>query len=55
LENVTNLKRGDYYGIAKSWPINRQRRYGVYLLHMAMLQLLLDGDKQLRVKDIQSD
>lgn len=52
VENLTNIKRGDYYGATKSWPMNNRRKLGVYLLHKAMNIFLVEGESQLRPNDL---
>lgn len=52
VENLTNIKRGDYYGIVKSWPMKNKRKLGVLLLYKAMNIFLVEGESQLRPNDI---
>lgn len=52
VENLTNIKRGDYYGISKSWSMKDKRKLGVYLLHKAMNIFLVEGESQLRPNDL---
>ncbi|TRY65678.1 hypothetical protein DNTS_005531 [Danionella cerebrum] len=52
LKNLTNLKRGDYYGVVSKWPLCRRRELGVHLLFRAMKIFLLEGERQLRPTDI---
>lgn len=52
VENLTNIKRGDYYGVTKSWPMNNRRKLGVYLLHKALHIFLAEGESQLRPDDL---
>lgn len=53
IENLTNIKRGDYYGISKSWTLRQRRQLGVLLLYKAMHIFLAEGESQLRPDDIQ--
>lgn len=52
LQNLKNLKTGNYYGIASSWPHRERRMLGLYLLYKAMLIFLYEGERQLRPDDI---
>ncbi|XP_062814953.1 ankyrin repeat and LEM domain-containing protein 1 isoform X2 [Anolis carolinensis] len=54
LKMLTNLKRGDYYGLVAGWPWKRRRRLGVFLLHRAMCIFLAEGERQLRPADIRT-
>lgn len=50
--NLTNIKRGDYYGIAKSWTMRDRKKLGVLLLYKAMQVFVVEGESQLRPNDI---
>lgn len=50
--NLKNLKGGNYYGVAASWPLKERRMFGLYLLYKAMLIFLSEGERQLRPDDI---
>lgn len=52
VENLTNIKRGDYYGISKSWTMRDRKRLGVLLLYKAMQVFMVEGESQLRPNDI---
>lgn len=52
VENLTNIKRGDYYGISKSWTMRDRKRLGVLLLYKAMHVFMVEGESQLRPNDI---
>ncbi|XP_072943052.1 uncharacterized protein [Epargyreus clarus] len=52
VHNLKNLKCGNYYGIAASWPLKERRMLGLYLLYKAMLIFLSEGERQLRPDDI---
>ncbi|XP_043223052.1 ankyrin repeat and LEM domain-containing protein 1-like isoform X2 [Amphibalanus amphitrite] len=52
LRNLTNVRRGDYYGAAKAWPAERRRRLGVALLHRAWRIYGAEGETQLRPEDL---
>ncbi|KXJ75527.1 hypothetical protein RP20_CCG011550 [Aedes albopictus] len=47
VQNLTNLKRGDYYGKALSWPMKRRKQLGILLLYKALLIYLAEGETQL--------
>lgn len=50
--NLTNIKRGDYYGISKSWTMRQRKQLGIWLLYKAMHVLMIEGESQLRPDDI---
>ncbi|GFS40222.1 ankyrin repeat and LEM domain-containing protein 1 [Nephila pilipes] len=52
LKNLTNLKNGDYYGIASKWKRSWRRQVGVSLLHRALQILILEGEKEIMPKDV---
>ncbi|XP_055533867.1 uncharacterized protein LOC129723579 [Wyeomyia smithii] len=52
VQNLTNLKRGDYYGKALSWPMKRRKQLGILLLYKAMLMFLAEGETQLLPSDL---
>ncbi|CAF4914337.1 unnamed protein product [Pieris macdunnoughi] len=52
LQNLKNLKTGNYYGVAASWPLKERRMLGLYLLYKAMNIFLSEGERQLRPNDI---
>uniref|UniRef100_A0A914V0S6 alpha-1,6-mannosyl-glycoprotein 6-beta-N-acetylglucosaminyltransferase n=1 Tax=Plectus sambesii TaxID=2011161 RepID=A0A914V0S6_9BILA len=52
LSNLTNIRRGDYYGAAVGWTVMRRRRFGCYLLKQAMTALDVEGCRQLLPTDI---
>lgn len=51
LENLTNLKRGDYYGV-HAWTMRERKQLGAALLYKALQIFLVDGESQLRPDDI---
>lgn len=55
LQNLTNLKRGDYYGHSLSWTMRQRKQLGVLLLYKAMHIFLMQGESQLRPDDIKKD
>ncbi|XP_053684430.1 uncharacterized protein LOC128734323 [Sabethes cyaneus] len=52
IQNLTNLKRGDYYGKTLSWPMKRRKQLGILLLYKAMLIFLAEGETQLLPSDL---
>ncbi|XP_014364682.2 ankyrin repeat and LEM domain-containing protein 1 [Papilio machaon] len=52
LQNLKNIKSGNYYGVAASWPLKERRMLGLYLLYKAMQIFLTEGERQLRPDDI---
>ncbi|KAK6320677.1 hypothetical protein J4Q44_G00097840 [Coregonus suidteri] len=54
LKMLTNLKRGDYYGVVSTWQVKRKRELGVHLLYRAMQIFLAEGERQLRPPDIRA-
>lgn len=52
VQNLTNLKRGDYYGKTLSWPMKRRKQLGVLMLYKAMLIYLAEGETQLLPSDL---
>ncbi|XP_038211578.1 ankyrin repeat and LEM domain-containing protein 1-like [Zerene cesonia] len=52
IQNLKNLKVGNYYGVAASWPLKERRMLGLYLLYKAMHIFLSEGERQLRPDDI---
>nr|XP_057929495.1 ankyrin repeat and LEM domain-containing protein 1 isoform X2 [Doryrhamphus excisus] len=52
LKMLTNLKKGDFYGVVSNWQLKRKRELGVHLLYRAMQIFLAEGERQLRPADI---
>lgn len=52
IDNVTNVKAGDFYGVAATWSMQQKRTYGVYLLYKALQIFLHEGERQLFPNDI---
>lgn len=53
LDNLTNSKSGEFYGVAAAWPQRNKKSLGVYLLYKAMNILLQDGERQIYPRDIE--
>lgn len=54
LENLTNLKRGEYHGLPKTWPMRDKKQLGTVLLYKSFKIFLSEGESQLRPSDIKS-
>lgn len=52
LNNLTNLKNGDYYGCARNFSRRQKSRLGIGLLHRAMKIYLAEGESQLMPYDL---
>uniref|UniRef100_F1KUM2 Ankyrin repeat and LEM domain-containing protein 1 n=1 Tax=Ascaris suum TaxID=6253 RepID=F1KUM2_ASCSU len=52
LENLTNVKRGDYYGVCKEWSFKERTLYGSYLLLKALDVFRVEGCRQLFENDV---
>ena len=52
IENLTNIKKGDYYGAARNFSMRQKRQMGVGLLHRAMKVYLAEGESQLLPHDL---
>lgn len=50
--NLTNQKRGDFYGLTATWGLKLKRRLGVYLLHKALKIFLAEGERQIYPTDL---
>ncbi|XP_057309067.1 ankyrin repeat and LEM domain-containing protein 1-like [Hydractinia symbiolongicarpus] len=53
LSRLTNLKFGDFYGPAAGWNCKKRRHLGIHLLTKAMNIYLIEGERQIRKKDLQ--
>jgi ankyrin repeat and LEM domain-containing protein 1 len=52
LQRVTNLKRGDYYGIAKLWNMKMKKKLGLAFLYRALNVYLHEGETQIMPNDL---
>ncbi|EFX76998.1 hypothetical protein DAPPUDRAFT_54711, partial [Daphnia pulex] len=52
LSTITNIKRGDYYGICTSWSNSDKRRWGCLLLYKSFHIFLHEGERQIRPVDL---
>ncbi|CAG9839599.1 unnamed protein product [Diabrotica balteata] len=53
LENVSNMRIGDFYGTASMWKRKEKCMLGTYLLYKAMNIYLQEGERQLSLNDIE--
>ncbi|KAL8563548.1 hypothetical protein ACOMHN_060864 [Nucella lapillus] len=53
LVQLTNMKKGDYYGVASTWLTTKRRCMGAYLLRKAFQIFLSEGERQICPLDIQ--
>ncbi|XP_028128210.1 ankyrin repeat and LEM domain-containing protein 1 [Diabrotica virgifera virgifera] len=53
MENVANMKIGDFYGTASMWKRKEKCMLGTYLLYKAMNIFLQEGERQLSLSDIE--
>ncbi|VDP19090.1 unnamed protein product, partial [Onchocerca flexuosa] len=53
LRNLTNVRRGDYYGLAKNWTTKEKTIYGSYLLFNALSIFHVEGCREIYENDIQ--
>jgi len=51
-DNLTNVKGGDYYGVAATWSQDRKLKLGTYLLYKAFKIFLQEGERQIRPVDL---
>lgn len=52
VSNLTNMKRGDFYGATSCFSMRQKREMGVGLLHRAMNIYLAEGESQLTPFDL---
>ena len=53
-ENLTNVKGGDYYGVANSWDPEKKLALGTFLIFKAFKIFLQEGERQIRPVDLRS-
>lgn len=51
-ECLSNVKKGDFYGITTEWPDERKTKYGFSLLFRAFKILINEGERQIRPLDL---
>jgi len=52
LSRLTNAKQGDFYGPAASWVVKKKRLLGIFLLMKAMKIYLIEGERQIKQRDL---
>ncbi|GFO24721.1 ankyrin repeat and lem domain-containing protein 1 [Plakobranchus ocellatus] len=52
IHKLTNLKRGDFYGVSATWSMQLRRQIGVYLLQKALQIFLAEGERQICLPDL---
>jgi ankyrin repeat and LEM domain-containing protein 1 len=52
LQRLTNLKKGDYYGIAKLWNMKMKKKLGLAFLYRALNIYLHEGETQIMPNDL---
>ncbi len=52
MDNLTNMKRGNYYGDAKNWSERRKCELGTVLLRRACAIFLAEGERQITPADL---
>lgn len=52
LQNLTNIKKGDFYGLCARLTTSRKRLIGISLLDKALQIFLLEGERFIKPKDI---
>ena len=53
-DNITNLKPGDYYGVASQWQADKKLELGTFLLFKSFKIFLQEGERQIRPVDLKS-
>ncbi|XP_064619219.1 uncharacterized protein LOC135482788 [Lineus longissimus] len=54
MANLTNIQKGNYYGVASTWTPNKKRDLGTFLLLKAFHIFMLEGERQIRPGDIKT-
>lgn len=52
INNLSNVRTGDFYGKCATWNQKQKRKLGVYLLYKALQIFLNEGERQLNPADI---
>ncbi|XP_055682093.1 ankyrin repeat and LEM domain-containing protein 1 [Lutzomyia longipalpis] len=52
LQHLTNLKRGEYYGITTGWSMRKKKQMAIGLLFKALQVYLAEGESQLSPRDL---
>ena len=53
-DNLTNVKPGDYYGVANGWSVEQKLKLGTFLLFKAFKIFLQEGERQIRPVDLKN-
>lgn len=53
-DNLTNVKGGDYYGVAAEWAEEKKLELGTFLVFKAFKIFLQEGERQIRPVDLRS-
>jgi len=51
-DNLTNVKGGDFYGVAANWSAEKKLELGTYLVFKAFKIFLQEGERQIRPVDL---
>ena len=52
LPQLTNQKRGEYYGLCSSLPLRKKRNLGIFFLYKAFQIFLQEGERQIKEEDL---
>lgn len=52
IRSLTNLKGGEFYGIAQGWPNKKRKCLGIYLLFKALKIFLEEGESQISPENL---
>ena len=52
--NLSNVKPGDYYGVASNWSSDQKYELGTFLLFKAFKIFLQEGERQIRPVDLKT-
>ncbi|CAB4033983.1 Hypothetical predicted protein [Paramuricea clavata] len=52
LSQLTNQKRGEYYGLCANLDLKKKRKLGIFLLHKAFQIFLQEGERQICQEDL---
>jgi len=53
-DNISNVKGGDYYGVAAGWSLEEKLKLGTFLVFKAFKIFLQEGERQIRPVDLRS-
>ncbi|KAI4467890.1 ankyrin repeat and lem domain-containing protein 1 [Holotrichia oblita] len=53
LQNITNIKGGEFYGVSATWSQKQKNLLGMYLLYKAMKIFLNEGERQIFPNDLE--